>query len=77
MAGVTVESPIRPQDTTCCGKPLQPGGGETWECQGCGCRLRAEKSGFVPRGWRMVTSIDNRACSEGHTHEPGPDPDTH
>lgn len=77
MAAVTVESPIRPQDATCCGKPLRSVGGDTWECAECGCRLRAEKSGFVPPGWRMVTDIDNRSCSIGHTYEPGPDPDTH
>lgn len=76
MARVTVESPIRPQDATCCGKPLRLVGGDTWACQDCGCRLRAERSGFVPRGWRMVTEIDTANCSRGHTHEPDPsDPD--
>ncbi|MEU3990126.1 hypothetical protein AB0F24_17415 [Streptomyces platensis] len=70
MAEVTVESPIRPQDATCCGKPLRPVGGDSWECVECGCRLRAEKSGFVPRGWRMVTDIDAGACTAGHSYEP-------
>ncbi|WP_329143488.1 hypothetical protein OIU91_06065 [Streptomyces sp. NBC_01456] len=75
MARITVESPIRPQDATCCGKPLQQVGSEVWECQDCGCRLRAQLSGFVPPGWRMVTDIDSRSCSAGHTYEPGPDSD--
>lgn len=68
MARVTVDSPIRPQDATCCGKPLKVAGGETWECEGCGCRLTAARSGFVPRGWRIVTEIDTRFCSEDHTY---------
>lgn len=73
MAEVTVESPIRPQDATCCGKPIQPCGGDTWECQRCGCWLRAERSGFVSRGWRIVTDLDSRACTEGHTYQSTPD----
>lgn len=72
MARVTVESPIRPQDATCCGKPLRPCGGAIWECQECGCRLRAEKSGFVPRGWRIVTEISTANCTADHTCEPEP-----
>ncbi|MEV7466146.1 hypothetical protein AB0O20_06475 [Streptomyces kronopolitis] len=69
MAEVTVESPIRPQDATCCGQPLQQSGSEVWECQDCGCRLRAQLSGFVPRGWRIVTDIDAGPCTAGHTYE--------
>lgn len=73
MAAVAVDSSIRPQDSTCCGKPLRSAGGEMWECQDCGCWLRAQLSGFVPRGWRIVTDIDPRACTEGHVYEPAPD----
>lgn len=72
MAEVAVESPIRPQDATCCSRPLLPAGSEVWECGECGCRLRAELSGFVPRGWRIVTDLDSGRCTVGHTYETGP-----
>ena len=72
MAEVTVESPIRPQDATCCGKPISPCGGDTWQCQDCGCWLRAERSGFAPRGWRIVTEISGASCTVGHAYETDP-----
>lgn len=73
MVAVTVGCPVRPEQTTCClGNPLQrrsegpPWEPDLWECPVCHCTLQTDLSGFVPRGWRMVTVISTADCTRNH-----------
>ena len=67
MAAITVDTAIKPEETTCCrGRELEQRTDSVWECTWCGCQLRAELSGFVPRGWRVVTEVITATCRLHH-----------
>lgn len=66
MAAVTVDTAIKPEAATCCRGELEQLTGDRWECTWCGCQLRAELSGFVPRGWRIVVEVITDTCRLYH-----------